>query len=249
MYILWKKKSFFYLSEGKKKISGRNNQGKLMLYHRGGGVKRKYRIIDYFRFIWNVYALIYRLEFDPNRNSLIALILYTNGIFSYIISTQNLKVGQKIINRNIFNFLEGYSLYMKYIVKGTKICNIEKKINKGIQLIRTAGNFAILYKKLKKYIILKIKKNKKIRFLIINNKCIAVIGQVSYFEYMYKIFYKAGYFRLKGWRPHVRGVAMNPIDHPHGGGQGKTSGGRSSVTPWGIITKGKPTVKKKNYYI
>lgn len=245
MNILWKKKSFKYLKLKKLRINGRNNQGKLVVYHRGGGVKKNYRMIDYYKYIWNLYGIVYRIEYDPNRNSLINLILYTNGIFSYNLHTENLKIGDKILVKQNFINKIGYSCLLKNIPLNIKIHSIELSNLKGAQYIRSAGLFSVIYKHLKNYIILKVKK----RFIKINNLNMATIGSISNFEYIFKNFYKAGYFRKKGWRPVVRGVAKNPIDHPHGGGQGKTSGGRPSVSPQGKITKGLKTVKYKNYII
>jgi large subunit ribosomal protein L2 len=246
MYIISKKKSFKYLLNKKLKINGRINTGKIVIYHRGGGVKRNYRLIDYSKYIWNLYGLIYRIEYDPNRNCLLSFILYTNGIFCYSLNIQNLKIGDRILNK--INFLNkiGYSCILKNIPVNLKINSIELKYLKGAQYIRSAGLYCTIYKHLKNFIILKFK-NK--RFLKLQNLNIATIGIISFFEYIFLTFKKAGYFRNKGWRPIVRGVAKNPIDHPHGGGQGKTSGGRPSVTPKGKITKGYKTVKYKNYII
>lgn len=228
------------------KINGRNNKGKIIIYNRGGGVKRKYRLIDYYKFIWNIYGLVYRIEYDPNRNCLINIIIYTNGIFCYMLNIQNLKIGDKIINKYYFLNKLGCSYLLKKIPLNIKISNIEINYLKGAQFVRSAGLYCNIYKHLYKYVILKLK-NK--RFVKISNLNIATIGIISLFQFIFLNFYKAGYFRNKGWRPIVRGVAKNPIDHPHGGGQGKTSGGRPSVTRYGKITKGYITVKNKNYFI
>lgn len=246
MYILWKNNSFKYLLLNKKKINGRNNKGRIVVYHRGGGVKRNYRLIDYKKYIWNIYGLIIRIEYDPNRNNLLNLIVYTTGIFSYNMSLQNMKVGDKIINKGIYFNKLGYSTNLSKININVKINSIELYYLKGAQYVRSAGLYAIIVKRLKNFVLLKFK-NK--RYIKISSMNIATIGSISFFEYMFIVFKKAGYFRNKGWRSVVRGVAKNPIDHPHGGGQGKTSGGRPSVTPYGKITKGKPTVFKKNYIL
>lgn len=242
MNLFWKYKSLNYLSFGKKNISGRNNTGKITRYHRGGGCKKKQRIIDYKRYIWNIYGIVLRIEYDPNRTALLALVAYSNGILSYIIAPENINVGYKIFAKEDINFIEGNATFLKNIPVGIKIHNIELKFNKGAQLIRAAGSYATIISKLNDFVIIKLKSG-EIRK--IHGNCMATIGTVSNFTFGFRKFMKAGYYRLKGWKPVVRGVAMNPIDHPHGGGQGKTSGGRPSVTPKGFITKGKPT--KKNY--
>ena len=234
-------KTLNYLSYGSKRISGRNNQGRITRYHRGGGCKRNKRIIDYYRFIWNIYGLIIRIEYDPNRSALLALVAYTNGILSYIVAPHNLKVGNKIMNKKDYSPFIGYSTLLCNIPVGIKISNIELYLNKGSQYIRAAGSYATIISKAEKHVILKLKSGVLKKFSAFN---LAVIGEVSNFDYIYVVHKKAGYYIKKGWRPVVRGVAMNPIDHPHGGGQGKTSGGRVSVTPWGKITKGQPTKKK-----
>jgi len=215
------------------------------VYHRGGGVKRSFRILNYKNYIWNLYGLIYRIEYDPNRNCFINLIVYTNGILVYNINIQDLYVGDKILNSKHLINKNGYSTILSSIPVKTKISCIELSNLCGAQILRAAGMYCTIFKHLKFHVVLRLKNN---RYYKVKNNNMALIGVVSNFYYMFEIYYKAGYNRRMGWRPTVRGVAKNPIDHPHGGGQGKTSGGRPSVTPWGKITKGKPTVKYKNFY-
>lgn len=247
MNLIFKQNSIKNLSFGKKNISGRNNEGRITIYHRGGGCKKKLRIIDYNRYIWNLLGYVKRIEYDPNRNSLIALIIYPNGILSYIIATEGLRVGSSIISKDSINLNSGNCSYLSSLPVSLKISCLEIYPNSGAQLARAAGSFAIIISKSKNYCLLKLKSGEIRKF---HSNCIATIGVVSNFSYIYKNFKKAGYYRLKGWRPVVRGVAMNPVDHPHGGGQGKTSGGRPSVTPYGFITKGKPTrSKKKSFWL
>lgn len=247
-YLTWKFKSFKFLLIGKNRISGRNNTGRIVVYHRGGGVKRKLRIVDYYRFLWNVTGFILRIEYDPNRSALLALVVYSNGIFSYIISPEGLNVGDIITASISPKPLPGNSTYLSEIPIGVKINSVELFPNKGSKFVRSAGSYAVITKKevASGYVFLKLRSGEVRKFF---SDCIAVYGSVSNFEFRYKRFNKAGYYRRKGWRPVVRGVAMNPIDHPHGGGQGKTSGGRPSVSPSGVITKGIPTVKRSNPYI
>lgn len=246
MNLLWKYNSLNILSFGKKRISGRNNTGKIMRYHRGGGCKNKIRIIDFKRYIWNLYGFVLRLEYDPNRTALLALIAYSNGIISYIIAPEGLSVGDRVLAKDEILYKPGNCTYLFKIPIGVKIHNVELSVNKGGQLARAAGSFSIIISHLQKYSVIKLKSGELRKVL---GTCLATIGSVSNFEFGFRKFMKAGYYRLKGWRPVVRGVAMNPVDHPHGGGQGKTSGGRPSVTPKGIITKGKPTRKHSSSMI
>lgn len=240
MQLKFKKNSFKRLSFGSISISGRNNKGKIVVCHRGGGCKKKVRIIDFKKYIWNVFGFINRIEYDPKRNSLIALVTYSNGIITYCLATEGLNVGDFIINSEKTIIKSGNSTNLSSIPVGVRISSIELSINKGAQFIRAAGTYATVVTKYKSYCILKLKSGEMRKF---PSNCLATVGVISNFQYMYRRFGKAGYYRKKGWLPIVRGVAMNPVDHPHGGGQGKTSGGRPSVTPKGIITKGKPTKK------
>lgn len=244
--LIWKKKSIKNLTFGLKRISGRNNQGRITRYHRGGGTKKMLRLIDYKRYIWNIFGFVHRIEYDPKRNSLIALIVYSNGIMSYILSPENLLVGDCVFAKENIVLRVGNSTYLDQIPIGLRINSVELVANRGAQFIRAAGSYATIVSKFEKSVILKLKSGELRKF---HSNCIATIGSVSNFQYIYRNFRKAGFYRMKGWLPVVRGVAMNPVDHPHGGGQGKTSGGRPSVTPYGVITKGKPTRKNKSSFI
>jgi large subunit ribosomal protein L2 len=241
--LLWKGKSIKNLSFGSTNISGRNNSGKITSYHRGGGCKKLIRVIDFNRYVWNIYGFVHRLEYDPKRNSLIALVVYSNGIMSYIIAPENVNVGDCVLAKEDIVFKPGNSTYLYNVPIGLKVNSIELVPNAGAQLIRAAGSYATVISRFESTVIVKLKSGELRK---ISSNCLATIGSVSNFQYIYRNFKKAGFYRLKGWRPVVRGVAMNPVDHPHGGGQGKTSGGRPSVTPYGFITKGKPTKKKKS---
>lgn len=241
--LLWRKKPIKNLSFGSISISGRNNSGKITSYHRGGGCKKLIRLIDFNRYIWNIYGFIHRIEYDPKRNSLIALVVYSNGIMSYIIAPEGVNIGDCILAKDGIVFRPGNSTYLYNIPIGLKINSVELVPNSGAQLIRAAGSYATIISKFKNTVVVKLKSGEVRKFF---SNCLATVGSVSNFQYIYRNFKKAGFYRLKGWRPVVRGVAMNPVDHPHGGGQGKTSGGRPSVTPYGFITKGKPTKRKKS---
>lgn len=242
--LIWKKKPIKKLLFSTTQISGRNNQGRITRYHRGGGCKKMVRIVDYNRYIWNIFGFVHRIEYDPKRNSLLALVVYSNGIMSYIIAPENLNVGDCIFSKDLIVFRPGNSTVLKSIPVGLKVNSIELFPNHGGQFIRAAGAYATVISKLENIVILKLKSGELRKF---DSNCTAVVGVISNFQYIYRNFRKAGFYRRKGWLPVVRGVAMNPVDHPHGGGQGKTSGGRPSVTPYGVITKGKPTRKKFHY--
>lgn len=241
--LVWKHRPIKNLVFGVKRISGRNNQGRITRYHRGGGCKKLVRLIDFKRYIWNIFGFVHRIEYDPKRNSLIALVIYSNGVMSYILATEGLNVGDCVFAKENIVFKPGNSTYLGSIPIGLKISSVEIQPNKGAQLIRAAGSYATLVSRFEKISIIKLKSGELRRF---DSNCMATVGSVSNFNYIYRNFNKAGFYRLKGWLPVVRGVAMNPVDHPHGGGQGKTSGGRPSVTPWGVITKGKPTRRRKD---
>lgn len=241
--MLFKKKSIKYLKFGIKNITGRNNSGKLVLYRRWGGHKKNLRMLDLSSYIWNIYGIILRFEYDPIRNSFISLILYGNGILTYKLSIKNTGVGVLIWSKNTSYLLPGYTSYIKNFKSGLIINSIALKINFKSQYIRTFNNFAKILTKLDKSTLIKLKSKE---IMSINNNCLVILG-IIYNKNQQDIKYKkASYYWYKGWRPFVRGVAMNPIDHPHGGGQGKTSGGRPSVTPWGKYTKGIKTRRKKN---
>ncbi len=241
---LWRGHPFKKLTKGLRQKAGRNTSGKITVYHRGSGVSRLYRFIDFKRSLWGLNAYIKRLEYDPNRSGYIALILYENGIISYILAADNstydsiIKTGSDI-KLGINNAKPLYTIPL-----GLKIFNLEYKLGKGGILKRSAGTAAQILKKNlgTKHAVIKISKKYE---LILNYICLSTLGRVSNVNHEFKKYKKAGSLRLLGKRPHVRGVAMNPIDHPHGGGEGKTSGGRCSVSRWGWLTKGYKTLKKK----
>lgn len=237
------------LSKIKNKFSGRNNKGKITVHHRGGGARLQYRVLDFVRAIFEVPAVVLNLEYDPNRTSFISLILYKNGILSYILATSSLKRGS-ILMTSYENIpaISGNTSSLQNIALGSSIHNIELNFGKGGQLCRAAGCFGVLLSKnfLKKncFVIVRLQSKEEYIFF---GKNLATVGISSNLNYYLKKLKKAGNSRHLGVRPHVRGVAMNPIDHPHGGGEGKTSGGRPSVSPWGKLTKGKPTRSGKNF--
>lgn len=243
-FFIFKGSVFKQLVFGGFNTGGRNNQGKITAYHRGGGLKRRIRIVDYKKYVWNVFGFIKRIEYDPLRNSLLALIIYSNGIISYSVAVERLHVGDFIYNTEL-SFAEkvGCSSYLRNFSVGSRISLIESNLNVGAQFVRSAGNFGVVISKSNHLVMIRLRSGEIRQFPSYN---IATLGSVSNFQFMFQNFQLAGYWRRRGWRPVVRGVAMNPVDHPHGGGQGKTSGGRPSVTPFGFITKGKPTVKKKH---
>lgn len=242
MSILWKKNSLTALTLPFKNKAGRNNTGRITSYHRGGFQKQHLRLVDFNRHLWNVFGLINRIEYDPKRNALLAMVVYSNGVICYILSPAGLRVGDKIITRERNSLVPGNSTCIRSIPIGIHIHNIEFSTGKGGQIARTAGSYAVIVSKTAETCFVRLKSR---QLQILSSSSLATIGNVSNFQFIYRNFGKAGYYRRKGWRPHVRGVAMNPIDHPHGGGQGKTSGGRPSVTPYGKITKGQPTVRTK----
>ena len=227
---------------------GRNNQGRITSRHRGGGAKRKYRIIDFKRNKFDVEGEVIRNEYDPNRTSFISLIKYSDGEFKYIIAPQKLSIGDKIISSSTADIAIGNCLPLKNIPVSTTIHNIELKPGAGGQLARSAGTSAQVMSKEEVFVQLKLSSG-EIR--LINKNCLATIGVVSNLDNKNIKLGKAGRKRYLGFRPKVRGVVMNPVDHPHGGGEGRTSGGRHPSTPWGKSTKGKKTRnnKKTNVYI
>jgi len=230
------------LLETLKKSGGRNSNGRLTARHIGGGHKQKYRLIDFRRDKLNIPATVATIEYDPNRSARIALLNYVDGEKRYILAPHNLKVGDKIIASVDADIKPGNALPIKAIPLGTIIHNIELKIGKGGQLARSAGTFAQLMNKEGAYAQVKLPSG-EVRMVL--QGCMATIGQVGNLDYEKISLGKAGRSRWLGRRPKVRGVAMNPVDHPHGGGEGRTSGGRHPVTPWGIPTKGYKTRTNK----
>ncbi len=224
------------------KSAGRNQSGHITVRHRGGGHKRRYRVIDFRRNKTGVPAKIAAIEYDPNRTAFIALLHYADGEKSYILAPQRINVGDEVISSAHADIKPGNSLRLKYIPTGTVIHNIELRPGKGGQMARSAGSWAQLMAKEGKYALLRMPSGELRRVLL---TCRATVGSVSNREHENVSLGKAGRKRWMGFRPSVRGVAMNPVDHPHGGGEGRTSGGRHPVTPWGIKTKGKKTRTNK----
>ena len=224
------------------KTGGRNNKGRITTRHIGGGHKRSYRIIDFKRDKDNIAAKVERLEYDPNRNAHIALLLYIDGERRYIIAPKNIKIGDPIISGEAAPIAIGNSLPMKNIPVGTQVHCIEMKPEKGAQIARSAGTSAQIAAIEVEYVTIKLRSGEMRKIF---SKCKATIGEVGNSEFNLQSLGKAGAKRWLGVRPTVRGVAMNPIDHPHGGGEGKTSGGRHPVSPWGTPTKGYKTRSNK----
>jgi large subunit ribosomal protein L2 len=230
------------LTEGKKRISGRNNKGHVTIWWRGRGHKRRYRVIDFRRDKVGVPGKVASIEYDPNRSANIALINYADGEKRYILQPIGLKVGDNIVASPEADILTGNALPLKNIPVGTMVHNIELRPGKGGQMARSAGSVAQLMAKEGAYAQIKMPSGEIRRVLV---ECYATIGQVGNMDHNNVSIGKAGRSRWLGRRPHVRGVAMNPVDHPLGGGEGKTSGGRHPVTPWGQPTKGYKTRRNK----
>ena len=230
------------LMESMHSTGGRNNQGHLTSWWRGGGHKRMYRIIDFKRDKRDIPAKVETIEYDPNRSSRIALLTYADGEKRYILQPFGLKVGDSIVAGQNVDILPGNALPLKNIPLGTQLHNVELRPGKGGQIARSAGSSVQLVAKEGGYASVKMPSG-EIRK--INMECFATIGQVGNIDHENVSIGKAGRSRWKGQRPHVRGVAMNPVDHPLGGGEGKTSGGRHPVTPWGMPTKGYKTRNNK----
>ena len=239
---LWKGAPYKPLTKGQKSTGGRNNYGRITSRHRGGGSKHKFRVIDFYRKKKNVSADIERIEYDPNRTSHIALVKYEDNERKYIICPQGLKVGDKIISGENVEIKIGNCLQLKDIPQGTNVHNVELIPGNGGKLARSAGSSVTLSGIDGDYAILKLSSGET-RKVSVN--CCATIGTVSNPDQKNIKIGKAGRNRWKGIRPQSRGVAMNPVDHPHGGGEGKTSGGRSPVSPWGQSAKGLKTRKPK----
>lgn len=239
---LWKGKPFKKLTVRKLEKAGRNNHGHVTVWHRGGGHKQRYRIVDFLRNKKDIDANVERIEYDPNRSAFLALLKYTDGEYRYIIAPQKVKVGDKLISSDKADIKNGNAMLLKNIPVGTVVHNVELKIGKGAQMARSAGAGVQIVGRDGVYVILRLPSGEQ---RLVNGECMATIGVVSNPDHQNRSYGKAGRSRWLGKRPHVRGVAMNPIDHPHGGGEGKTSGGRHPVTPWGISTKGKKTRRNK----
>jgi large subunit ribosomal protein L2 len=237
---LYKGKPYKPLTEKKSKNGGRNNLGRITTRHKGGGHKHHYRIIDFKRSKFGITGTVERIEYDPNRSAFIALIKYEDGDRSYIIAPSKITVGSKVLSAEQTEISPGNSMKMSNIPLGTNVHCVEMKPGKGGQIARSAGSSARIVAKEGIYTTLRLQSGEMRKIL---SECRATIGVVSNSENNLRSFGKAGAKRWKGIRPTVRGVAMNPIDHPHGGGEGRTSGGRHPSSPWGMPTKGFKTRK------
>jgi large subunit ribosomal protein L2 len=236
---LYKGKPVKALTEGKSSSGGRNNLGRITVRFRGGGHKRALRDVDFKRRAHlGVAAVVERIEYDPNRTAFIALIKYADGTLSYILAPQRLAVGDSVVAAENADIKPGNAMPLANMPVGTIVHNIELKIGKGGALARSAGTYAQIVGRDAGYVIMRLNSGEQ---RLINGLCFATVGAVSNPDHMNIALGKAGRNRWLGKRPHNRGVAMNPVDHPHGGGEGRTSGGRHPVTPWGKPTKGKKT--------
>src|SRR5215472_12315953 len=239
---LWKGKPVKSLSEGLRGKGGRNNTGRITMRWRGGGNKKLYRIIDFKRKKDDAPATVERLEYDPNRTAFIALIRYPDGEQSYILAPQRLRPGDTVVSGDRVDVKPGNAMQLRFMPPGTIVHNVEMKPGKGGQLARSAGTYVQLVGRDQGYALLRMSSGE---LRMVRHECRATVGAVSNPDHQNIVIGKAGRNRWLGRKPSVRGVAMNPIDHPHGGGEGKSSGGRHPVTPWGKPTKGKKTRQNK----
>ncbi|HEY1720512.1 MAG TPA: 50S ribosomal protein L2 [Magnetospirillaceae bacterium] len=239
---LWKGAPVKSLTEGKRSHGGRNNHGRITVRFRGGGHKRRYRVVDFKRTKRDVVATVERLEYDPNRSAFIALVKYQDGELAYILAPQRLAVGDQVVAGDRVDIKPGNALPLKNIPVGTIVHNVEMKVGKGGQIARSAGAYVQLVGKDQGNAQLRLSSG-EVR--MVRGECYATIGAVSNPDHQNVNYGKAGRMRWLGFRPHNRGVAMNPVDHPLGGGEGRTSGGRHPVTPWGKPTKGYKTRNNK----
>lgn len=239
---LWKGRPVKKLTEGLSSKGGRNSTGRITVRFRGGGHKRRYRVIDFKRRKFDVPGKVERIEYDPNRSAFIALIQYEDGEQAYILAPQRLKAGDQVIAGERVDVKPGNAMPLRSIPVGTIVHNVELKIGRGGQLARSAGTFVQLVGRDQGYAQIKLGSGE---LRVVRGECMATIGAVSNPDHGNRVMAKAGRTRWLGRRPHVRGVAMNPIDHPLGGGEGRSSGGRHPVTPWGVPTKGHKTRKNK----
>ncbi len=230
------------LTEPLKRTGGRNSRGRISIWFRGGGHKRRYRVVDFRRDKQNIPAKVAAVEYDPNRSARLALLHYADGEKRYILAPEGIRVGQTVTAGEGADILPGNCLPLKAIPAGTMIHNIELRKGKGGQMVRSAGAAAQLVAKEGDYAQVKLPSGEVRQ---VHVECLATVGQVGNIDHKNVAFGKAGRTRWRGRRPHNRGVSMNPVDHPHGGGEGKTSGGRHPVTPWGKPTKGAKTRNNK----
>lgn len=240
---LWKGKPVKSLTEGLTKSGGRNNTGRITARRRGGGHKRTYRMIDFKRRKFDVEGTVTRLEYDPNRTAFIALIDYADGEQLYILAPQRLSVGDKVIASEKADVKPGNAMPLYSVPIGSIVHNVEMKPGKGGQIARSAGAYVQVTGRDRNYVLVRLSSGEQ---RLVRSDCMATIGAVSNPDHQNIKLSKAGRNRWLGRRPSVRGVAMNPVDHPHGGGEGRTSGGRHPVTPWGKPTKGKRTRSNKS---
>jgi large subunit ribosomal protein L2 len=240
---LYKGKPVKHLTEGKPGTGGRNNNGRVTVRFRGGGHKQAYRVVDFKRRKLDMPAKVERIEYDPNRTSFIALVKYTDGERNYIIAPQRLSVGDEIVSGVQVDVKPGNAMPLANMPVGTIVHNVEMKIGKGGALARSAGTYAQIVGRDQGYVILRLNSGEQ---RLVHGQCLGTVGAVSNPDHMNISIGKAGRKRWLGRRPHNRGVTMNPIDHPHGGGEGRTSGGRHPVSPWGKPTKGKKTRRNKS---
>ncbi|MCL8381594.1 MULTISPECIES: 50S ribosomal protein L2 [Xanthobacter] len=239
---LYKGKPVKTLTEGKSSSGGRNNNGRITVRFRGGGHKQTYRLVDFKRLKRGMPATVERLEYDPNRTSFIALLKYEDGELAYILAPQRLAVGDQVIAGDSVDVKPGNAGPLSSLPVGTIVHNVELKIGKGGQIARSAGTYAQIVGRDEGYVIVRLNSGEQ---RLVHGACYATVGAVSNPDHMNISLGKAGRSRWLGRMPHNRGVVMNPVDHPHGGGEGRTSGGRHPVTPWGIPTKGKKTRSNK----
>ncbi len=231
------------LTEGLTKKGGRNNNGRITARRRGGGHKRKYRVVDFKRRKFDVPATVERIEYDPNRSAFIALIKYQDGELAYILAPARMRAGAQVVAGERVDVKPGNAMLLTNMPIGTIVHNVEMKPGKGGQIARAAGTYAQLVGRDQGYAQLKLGSG-EVR--VVRGECMATVGAVSNADKQNIKLGKAGRKRWLGKRPEVRGVSMNPVDHPHGGGEGRTSGGRHPVTPWGKPTKGKRTRSNKS---
>ncbi len=240
---LYKGKPVKTLTEGKSSSGGRNNNGRITVRFRGGGHKQTYRIVDFKRSKRDVVGTVDRIEYDPNRSAFIALIKYADGELAYILAPQRLGVGDNVIAGDNVDVKPGNAGPLSSLPVGTIVHNVELKIGKGGQMARSAGAYAQIVGRDQGYVIMRLNSGEQ---RLVHGACYATVGAVSNPDHMNISLGKAGRSRWLGRKPHNRGVTMNPVDHPHGGGEGRTSGGRHPVTPWGKPTKGKKTRSNKS---
>ncbi len=231
------------LTSSQKRTGARNNMGRITTRHKGGGHRQRYRVVDFVRAKDGVPGKVERLEYDPNRTAFIALVKYADGTLSYILAPQRLSAGDEVVSGSQVDVKPGNAMPLANMPVGTIVHNVEMKLGKGGAIARSAGAYAQIVGRDQGYVIVRLNSGEQ---RLINGQCYGSVGAVSNPDHMNTSLGKAGRNRWLGQRPHNRGVTMNPVDHPHGGGEGRTSGGRHPVTPWGKPTKGKKTRTNKS---